>query len=87
MESLTKKVNGFLAVGYFFKILHLRCLTGFEYVFGLLKLLCRGSKRDNRNVDICQTDYSIPSKLGSSSYLEVIKGGKKVQIKGTLIQV
>ena len=41
----------------------------------------------HRNVDICQTDYSIPSKLGSSSYLEVIKGGKKVQIKGTLIQV
>ena len=41
----------------------------------------------HRNVDICQTDYSIPSKLGSSSYLEVIKGGKKVQVKGTLIQV
>ena len=50
-------------------------------------MLCRGSRRDNRNVDICQTDYSIPPKLGSSSYLEVMKGGKKVQIKGTLIQV
>ena len=28
----------------------------------------------HRNVDICQTDYSIPSKLELSPYSEVIHG-------------
>ena len=39
------------------------------------------------NVDICQTDYSILSKLEFSSYAEVMQGGKKVQVKGTVMQI
>ena len=36
---------------------------GSEYASALLMLLCPRSKRDNGKVHICQTDYSINSKL------------------------
>ena len=39
---------------------------------GCFAVVLRGK---NRNIEICQTDYSIPSKLEFSHYAEVIQGG------------
>ena len=39
------------------------------------------------NVNICQTNYSIPSKLEFTLIPEFIQGDKKVQVKGTQIKI
>ena len=46
MESLTKKVNGFQTLTIFAKHSILDVGQGSEYASGLLKLLCRGTKKD-----------------------------------------
>ena len=49
MECLTKKVNDFQPLTInFVKHSILDIWQGSEYAFGLLKLLCRGSKKDTR---------------------------------------
>ena len=41
----------------------------------------------HQNVNICQTNYSIPSKLEFTLIPEFIQRDKKVQVKGTLIKI
>ena len=40
-----------------------------------------------QNANICQTNYSIPSKLEFTLIPEFIQRDKKVQVKGTLIKI
>ena len=51
---------------------------GSEYASGLLMLLCHGS--DIWKVGICQTDYSIHSKLRVFPYSEIIHGSKTFKL-------
>ena len=64
----------FLTKIFFRKTFHLRCLTDSEYAYGLLNLLWQVLRGIHEKVDICQTDYSIHSKLRIFCYSEVIPG-------------
>ena len=52
---------------------------------GYLSCFAKVLRGINGNVDVYQTDYSIPSNLEFPLIPEVIQGGKKVQVKGTLM--
>ena len=82
MSRLTKQVNDFQLFLQNTPILDVS--EGSEYASGLVKLLCCDSmalKGISGKTDICQNDYSIPSKFEFSPYLEIIHESTTFKLK------
>ena len=78
MEALAKELMAFSHL-LFLQTLHLRCLGGFDYASGLLRLLCHGCKRDTWE------DWYMPNKLTPNYWIfpcsEVIHGSTTFKLK------